>query len=106
MVSRHQRLKENVLLRTLGASRRQLHQILVSEYASLGLLAAVAGTILAVAAAWALAHFVFRTSFALSLGPLLAPPIVVTGLTVITGLISSHGIGHHPPLETLREEAS
>jgi putative ABC transport system permease protein len=106
LVSRHQRMKESVLLRTLGASRAQLQRILVWEYASLGFLAGSTGTILAIAASWALAHFVFRTSYLLSVVPILIAPLSVALLTVATGLLSSRTASELPPLELLREEAS
>ena len=106
LVSRHQRMKESVLLRTLGASRAQLQRILVWEYASLGFLAGSTGTVLAIAASWALAHFVFRTSYLLSVLPILIAPLSVALLTVVTGLLSSRTASELPPLELLREEAS
>jgi putative ABC transport system permease protein len=59
---RDQRLRESVLLRTLGASARQVRTILVIEYASLGALSALAGVLLALAANAALATFVFDGS--------------------------------------------
>ena len=41
LTGRYQRIRETVLLRTLGANRRQLLQIQLVEYAILGLLAAL-----------------------------------------------------------------
>jgi putative ABC transport system permease protein len=60
--SHFQRVRESVLLRTLGASRGQIWRILAVEYAALGLLAAVTGILLALAAVWALAAFVFHVA--------------------------------------------
>src|SRR5581483_6834008 len=57
--SRLQRIREAVLLKTLGASRRQLLRIALAEYLALGLLAAVAALGLATAAGWGLARFFF-----------------------------------------------
>ncbi len=57
---RYQRLKESVLLRTLGASRWQIWKILCAEYLFLGLLASATGIVLALAASWALAVFTFK----------------------------------------------
>lgn len=106
LVSRHQRMKEAVLLRTLGASRSQLQLIALSEYLSLGILAGVTGTVLAVIAGWALAQFVFRTSFAPTLLPILIAPLMVASLTVVTGILSGRGSSQLSPLEALREEAA
>ncbi len=102
---RYQRLKESVLLRTLGASRRQIYQILCAEYFMLGALAGGTGIVLAVASSWALARFVFKLDYAPSLWPLMITAVAVSGLTMLVGLFTSRGIGTTPPLEILRSEA-
>ncbi len=102
---RYQRLKESILLRTLGASRAQIWQILCAEYLMLGALASATGIVLAVISSWALARFVFKLDYAPSLWPLLVAAISVSGLTVAIGLLTSRGIGSMPPLEILRAEA-
>src|SRR5206468_8510099 len=61
---RYQRLKESILLRTLGASRAQIWQILCAEYLLLGLIASATGVVLAIGASWALARFIFKLSYA------------------------------------------
>ncbi|HXG47028.1 MAG TPA: FtsX-like permease family protein, partial [Methylomirabilota bacterium] len=63
LTGRFQRLRESVLLRTLGAARGQITRILLVEYLALGLLAAATGAVLALAAGWALAWWVFDTPF-------------------------------------------
>lgn len=104
LTGRYQRLRESILLRTLGASRNQIRQILVVEYFCLGSLAAAMGILLSAGASWALAEFVFKIPFRLSVTPLLVAWIAVSGLTVLAGLLTSRGIGSHPPLEILRNE--
>ena len=52
--SRYQRVREAVLLKTLGATRRQVLQIACVEYLGLGLLGAFTALALSIAAAWAL----------------------------------------------------
>ncbi len=101
---RYQRLKESVLLRTLGASRLQIWKILCAEYLFLGLLASATGILLALLASWALAVFTFKLPYAPSLWPLLATALAVSTLTVAVGLLTSYGIGSTPPLVILREE--
>lgn len=102
---RYQRLKESVLLRTLGASRAQIWKILCAEYLALGVLASVTGILLAVASSWALARFVFKLDYAPSLWPLAVAAVSVSALTVVIGLLTSRGLGSTPPLEILRAEA-
>ncbi|HVF72092.1 MAG TPA: FtsX-like permease family protein [Chthoniobacterales bacterium] len=102
---RYQRLQESILLRTLGASRMQIWKILCAEYFLLGLFASVTGIVLAVAASWGLARFVFKLAYAPSVLPLFIAAAAVSGLTVAIGLIASRGVGSAPPLEILRAEA-
>ena len=102
---RYQRMKESVLLRTLGASRAQIWKILCAEYLMLGVLASVTGILLAVGSSWGLARFVFKLDYAPSVWPLLIAAFSVTALTVLIGLFTSRGIGSTPPLEILRVEA-
>jgi hypothetical protein len=57
------RIRESVLLRTLGASRRVILRIIALEYLLLGALACLAGVGLSVLGAWALARFAFKIPF-------------------------------------------
>lgn len=100
--SRYQRIEESVLLRTLGAVRSQVVKIMTLEYFFLGFLAAFTGLGLAVVGTWALTHFVFNIPFVLPFLPLVLVLVVVSGLTVVVGLLSSRGIHDSPPLEVLR----
>ena len=104
LTGRYQRIRETVLLRTLGATRRQLTQIQLVEYAVLGVLAAVTGGGLAMMANALLAKFIFKTG-------IVAPPLVLLTavasavcVTVLTGLLTNRGVADHPPLEILRQE--
>jgi putative ABC transport system permease protein len=101
---RYQRLRESALLRTLGASGRQIHRILLAEYSLLGLLAAFMGVLLALVGSWALTTFLFDTAFLPSLPPILGVTAAVILLTVIIGMLNSQGILDHPPMEVLRAE--
>ena len=104
LMGRYQRVREAVLLRTLGAQRRQLRQIMFTEYAVLGLLAAATGGGLAVAANALLARFLFKVSPVPPLPLLLGAVASVTALTIITGWLANRGVSNHPPLEVLRQE--
>lgn len=96
------RLKESVLLRTLGASAKQVRTILTIEYATLGFLSALTGVVLAVGANAALAVFVFKTS------PWPDPTLLIItfgtamAVSILGGLGLSRGVSNHPPLEILR----
>ena len=101
---RYQRIQESVLLRTLGASRRQILRILLVEYVALGFLAALTGILLAVIAAWALTRFVFHTPFALEWAAVIIPLMLVPAFTVLMGFLLSLGILNQSPLTILRTE--
>jgi putative ABC transport system permease protein len=101
---RYQRLRESVLLRTLGASRAQILKILLIEYLFLGSFAAITGLSLALAGSWGLTRFLFETDFTLSLPVLALSVLGVVLLTVIVGMANSKGVLDHPPLEILRNE--
>ena len=62
-ISRYQRMQENVLLRTLGASGNQILWITALEYFFLGSMAVAAGIIIALVASWSLARFSFESPF-------------------------------------------
>lgn len=104
MTSRQQRAQESVLLRTLGASRRQIRQILVAEYLFLGSLAVISGALLAILASWGLSRWVFEATLTVDLIPLVVAIAVVLGLTVLTGALGNRSIVNRPPLEVLRSE--
>jgi putative ABC transport system permease protein len=104
VTGRYQRLRECALLRTLGASARQIRRILLAEYSLLGLLASCMGVLLAFVASWALATFLFDTVFTPSWLPILGVTSGVVVLTVLIGMLNSQGILEHPPMEALRAE--
>jgi putative ABC transport system permease protein len=103
--SRSQRLKESILLRTLGAPRWQIVTSVIAEYVFLGLISALTGALLAIAASWGLSFYFFKTAAALSLAAIFSVPVLVTCLTVIAGALGCWGIFRRSALETLRAEA-
>lgn len=105
LTGRYQRIQETILLRTLGASREQVRRILVAEYLLIGILSALTGAVLAEAAAWALARFVFEAEFKVAFVPALVALALVSVATVLTGLVANRGVLDAPPLEVLRGAA-
>jgi putative ABC transport system permease protein len=102
--SKYARLKENVLLRTLGAVQKQLVQMTIIEYSYLGLFAGLTGSLLALIASWALSVFFFEILFFPDLVSLAIIWIFVTLLTVFVGWINTRSILNKSPLEVLRKE--
>ncbi len=104
LTGRFQRVRESVLLRTLGASGRQLTQIQLVEYAVLGFLSALTGGGLAYAANALLAHFVFHLTPVAPLALLGWTILTLVTLTLVTGYFTNRSVTKQPPLEILREE--
>jgi putative ABC transport system permease protein len=102
--SRRERVREGVLLRTLGATRRQVAMVLCAEYTAFGLLAAAASQGLAVAAGFGLSRWVFDSPFAVPWAPLTGLALVVLASTVALGLGASGPVFRQTPLELLRTE--
>ncbi len=104
LISKYQRIQENVLLRTLGAKSKQIFAITALEYCILGAMAAATGIVLAMAGSWALATYTFDTVFSPALLPVFIVFISVCSLTVLIGLLNSRSALNRPPLEILRVE--
>jgi putative ABC transport system permease protein len=105
LTSRWQRLREGTLLRTLGATRRQVLVILGVEYLALGSAALVVAVTLAVAAGWALARWSFATTFRWPVVPTLELAGGILLLTLLVGLLGSRDVLGRAPMEVLRNES-
>lgn len=103
--SRFQRIRESVLLKTLGARKQLIGSILLTEYATLGLLAGVTGTALGLVAAWASITFMFRLTFAPPYIQLLLVWLGTASATAAIGLFNSRDVFRKPPLVVIREMA-
>ncbi|HLV14164.1 MAG TPA: FtsX-like permease family protein [Xanthomarina sp.] len=102
--SKYQRIKESVLLRTLGAKNTQILQISAFEYLFLGLLGSLVGILLALLSSFSLALLVFKEPFVPSGIPFL---VFVPGITVLVlaiGLSNIRTVLKSSPLEVLRRE--
>lgn len=104
LISKYQRMQESVLLRTLGASRRQILFITALEYFFLGALAAATGILLSLAGSWALAHYSFKTPFSPDWLPIALLFVAISALTIFIGIFNSRSVVNRPPLEVLRKE--
>jgi putative ABC transport system permease protein len=101
--SRLARIREAVLLKALGATRRQVLRILLAEYTALGAMATVASVGLASAGSWALFRWVFKTGFHLPFLQLGGLTVLLIGMTLAIGLWNSAEILKRTPLAVLRE---
>jgi putative ABC transport system permease protein len=102
--SKFLRIKENVLLRTIGARTRQIIKITLIEYAWLGLFSALTGILLSLASGFLLAKFFFEITFAFDWIELLSIGLGVIILTMFIGWFNSREVIGTPPLQVLRKE--
>lgn len=93
---------ELAMLRTLGARNRQVRQALVAEFLVLGGLAGVLAGVGASAIGWALAHFVFKTTYLPGFAPLLLAALLGGAGVVAGGWMGTRGLLRRPPLASLR----
>lgn len=103
VATRYQRIREAVLLKTLGATRAQVARIQAAEFLIVGLAAGLIGCLLAAAAADYLLGKLLETEFNFQWLPLLVGTLATAALAIAAGWIASRGILNHKPLEILRE---
>jgi putative ABC transport system permease protein len=101
--TRRARLREGVLLRTLGASRALVQRVLFAEYAALGVLGAFTGMLLSFGGAWALMRWVFEDTFVPAWAAAGAIMSAMVLLTVGIGLLTSRDVHRATPMAALRE---
>jgi putative ABC transport system permease protein len=101
--TRYRRIREVVVLKTLGATRARIAAVFSIEFAVLGLVAGLVGVTFANLIARVLLGrltVVYHFQWIWALGTLLG----TAALTVVTGWLASHRILGQKPLEILREE--
>ena len=101
--TRRERLREGVLLKVLGATRRQVGRIMLAEYAVLGALGSLAGVVLSVGGAWALMHYVFKQPFSPALLPAFGVAGLMVALAVSIGVLTGRDVFRETPMAALRE---
>ena len=104
LTSRYQRVRESVLLRSLGASVSQVRRVMAIEYFLLGGIGSLTGVILSLGGAWAVTHFVFKIELYIPWDMTIGTIATIGLLTLGTGMLNSLGIAKRSPLEALRYE--
>jgi putative ABC transport system permease protein len=101
--TRRARVREGVLLKTLGATRGQIARILLAEYSLLGVLGGLTGMLLSVAGGWAVVRYIFKAPFGTPIVPVLGIAGVVVGLTLLIGLLAGRDVFRETPIAALRD---
>jgi putative ABC transport system permease protein len=102
IISKYQRMRESILLRTLGAGSGTVSTINTLEYFFLGTLASLSGILLSFLATWLLSRFVFELPFRGAYEEALIVYVGITALTILLGWLNGRKIIKMPPMEILR----
>jgi putative ABC transport system permease protein len=103
-LTKSQRVYENAILKTLGADRKALAAILVTEYGLLGMLSGIIGAAFAAALSYAMSAYVLNIEWEFD------PVLTVTGAAVtamvvlIVGVVSNFDVLLKKPLGILRSQ--
>jgi len=101
--TRRERIREGVLLKTLGATRGQIARILLAEYSLLGLMGGLTGMLLSLAGGWAVVRYIFKTPFAPAFVPVAGIAAAIVGLTLLIGLLAGRDVFRETPVTALRD---
>ena len=101
--TRRERIREGVLLKTLGATRGQIVRILLAEYSLLGLMGGLTGMLLSLAGGWAVVRYIFKTPFAPAFVPVAGIAAAIVGLTLLIGLLAGRDVFKETPVTALRD---
>ena len=101
--TRRERLREGVLFKTLGATRKQVGRLMLAEYLMLGVLGSLAGVLLSVGSTWAMLHFIFKVPFVPAVVPALVISVGMTLLAAAIGVLTSRDVFATTPMAALRE---
>lgn len=102
IISKYQRMRESILLRTLGADSGTVNKINTLEYFFLGSLASLSGVLLSLLATFLLSKFVFELPFRGAYEEAMIVYISITFLTVVLGWLNGRKIVKMTPMEILR----
>ncbi|MFN3803000.1 ABC transporter permease [Belliella pelovolcani] len=103
IISKYQRMRESILLRTLGADSATVRKINTLEYFFLGSLASLSGILLSFVATFLLSKFVFELPYRGAYEEALLVYVSLTLLTIVLGWLNGRKIINKPPMEILRE---
>lgn len=100
--TRQAKIRENVLLRTLGASEKQVNAILLLEYLFIGLFAGLTGIILSVLSSWGLTTYFFDLLFYPDLKRISILLLITIAITMAIGWLHNKSILRKSPMAVLK----
>ena len=102
--TRFRRIKEVVILKTLGATRQRIARIFSVEFLVIGTVAGLMGGLLAGGFAWLVLNRLLRADASPDVFPMLIAVAGTAVLAVVTGWAASYRTLGQKPLEILRDE--
>lgn len=102
--TRFRRIKEVVILKTLGATRQRIARIFSVEFLVIGTVAGLMGGLLAGGFAWLVLNRLLRADASPDVLPMLVAIAGTALLAVVTGWAASYRTLGQKPLEILRDE--
>lgn len=102
--TRFRRIREVVILKTIGATRRQVVRIFSVEFMTLGVVAGLMGAILATLFSWILLKRLLNARFDFDWRAAALAVVLTALLANLSGWVASVRILGQKPLEVLREE--
>ena len=94
------------MLKILGARRKVVASILGIEYATLGIISALAGIGLAQGLSWAIMKYMIKSDWHLRPVTIAWGFLFAVLITVTTGILSSLDVIRDKPLKTIRDSES
>jgi putative ABC transport system permease protein len=103
-MTKFQRIYEAAVLKTLGATRRIVLSILMMEYALLGLVSGLIGSVAAMGLSYAVSKHVFEIDWELTPLVYLLGVLATSILVTLVGALSSLDVLNRKPLAILRAQ--
>jgi putative ABC transport system permease protein len=100
--TRFRRMREVAILKTVGATRSRLVRIFSTEFATIGIVAGLVGSVLGSAMSVILISRLLDTPYHFAWVPVVVATGITAALTVSAGWIASFGVLSQRPLEILR----
>jgi putative ABC transport system permease protein len=100
--TRFRRMREVAILKTVGATRSRLVRIFSTEFATIGIVAGLVGSVLGSGMSVILISRLLDTPYHFTWIPILVATGITAALTVSAGWIASFGVLSQKPLEILR----
>jgi putative ABC transport system permease protein len=102
--TRFRRMREVAILKTVGATQGTLVRIFSTEFATIGIVAGLTGSLLGTALSVVLISRLLDTPYHFSWIPAAVATVVTAVLTVAAGWLASAGVLRQKPLEILRND--